>query len=114
MVLRDFRETVKKANEVLDNVHQVTDIVANPVTTIAGIIAGVTKGVRAVRAISSLVESKEDDEEARNEKALNEKAPPISFFSKLSKNRSDLWSERFFCVNMLPTPPVISNRIILY
>lgn len=62
LVLRDFRETVKKANEVLDNVHQVTDIVANPITTIAGIIAGVTKGVRAVKAISSLVEGKDEDE----------------------------------------------------
>ncbi len=61
LVLRDFRETVKKANEVLDNVHQVTDIVANPITTIAGIIAGVTKGVRAVRAISSLVEKDEEE-----------------------------------------------------
>ena len=61
LVLRDFRETVKKANEVLDNVHQVTDIVANPSTTIAGIIAGVTKGVRAVRAISSLVEKDEEE-----------------------------------------------------
>lgn len=63
LVLRDFRETVKKANEVLENVHQVTDIVANPITTIAGIIAGVTKGVRAVKAISSLVEGKNEDEE---------------------------------------------------
>lgn len=61
LVLRDFRETVKKANEVLDNVHQVTDIVANPITTIAGIIAGVTRGVKAVRAISSLVEKDEEE-----------------------------------------------------
>jgi uncharacterized protein YoxC len=63
LVLRDFRETVKKANEVLDNVHQVTDIVANPVTTIANIIAGVTKGVKAVREISSLASYDEEDEE---------------------------------------------------
>ena len=63
MVLRDFRETIRKANEVLDNVHDVTDTIANPVTTIAGIIAGVTKSVKAVRAISSLIENKEEEEE---------------------------------------------------
>lgn len=63
MVLRDFRETIKKANEVLDNVHDVTDIVANPITSIAGIIAGVTKGVKAVKAISSLVSSKDEEDE---------------------------------------------------
>jgi len=62
LVLKDFRETIKKANEVLDNVHQVTDVVANPITTIAGIIAGVTKGVRAVKEISSLIENKESEE----------------------------------------------------
>lgn len=62
LVLRDFRETVKKANSVLDNVHQVTDIVANPITTIAGIIAGVSKGVKAVKAISSLIDSKDEEE----------------------------------------------------
>jgi len=62
LVLKDFRETIKKANEVLDNVHQVTDVVANPITTISGIIAGVTKGVRAVKEISSLIENKESEE----------------------------------------------------
>ncbi len=62
IVLRDFRETIHKANLVLDNVHNVTDTLANPVTSIAGILAGVTKGVRAVKAISSLVSSKDRDE----------------------------------------------------
>jgi hypothetical protein len=55
LVLREFRETLKKANGVLDNVHDVTDAVANPVTTIAGIITGVSQGVKAVKSISSLM-----------------------------------------------------------
>jgi uncharacterized protein YoxC len=63
IVLRDFRETIQKANSVLDNVHDVTDLVANPITSIAGIIAGVTKGVKAVKAISSLVNSKDEEED---------------------------------------------------
>lgn len=67
LVLRDFRETIHKANGVLDNVEHVTDFVANPVTTIAGIIAGVTKGVKAVKAISSLVSSKDENEDEEDD-----------------------------------------------
>ncbi len=55
LVLREFKDTLKKANQVLDNVHEVTDAVANPVTTIAGIISGVTQSVKAVKSISSLI-----------------------------------------------------------
>ena len=54
LVLKEFRETLKKANLVLDNVHEVTDAVATPVTTIAGMITGVTQSVNAVKSISSL------------------------------------------------------------
>ena len=59
-VLKEFRQTVKKANYVLDNVNGFTDAIANPITTIAGIISGVTESVRAVRKISSLMEKEED------------------------------------------------------
>ncbi len=63
LVLKDFRETIHKANGVLDNVHNVTGLVGNPVTTIAGILAGVTKGVKAMREISSLIGSKNNEED---------------------------------------------------
>ena len=63
LVLKDFRETIQKANSVLDNVHEVTDFVANPITSIAGIISGVTRGVKAVRAISSLIDDKDESED---------------------------------------------------
>lgn len=63
MVLKEFRETIIKANHVLDNVNNVTDLVANPITSIAGIIAGVSRGVRAVKEISSLVSRDSDEEE---------------------------------------------------
>jgi uncharacterized protein YoxC len=56
LVLKEFRETVKKANGVLDNVHTVTDAVSNPISAIAGIISGVTESVKAVKSISSLAD----------------------------------------------------------
>lgn len=61
LVLKEFRETLKKANLVLDNVHEVTDAVANPITTIAGLIAGVTNSVKAVKSISSLMGTKQEE-----------------------------------------------------
>ena len=61
LVLKEFRQTVIKANSVLDNVHDVTDFVANPVTTIAGILAGVSKGVKTVKSISSLFDKESEE-----------------------------------------------------
>jgi prophage DNA circulation protein len=63
LVLKEFRETVRKANMVLDDVHEVTDAVANPITTIAGIFSGVTQSVNAVKSISSLLDSSKKKEE---------------------------------------------------
>lgn len=63
LVLKEFRETIKKANLVLDNVHDVTNAVANPITTIAGIIAGVTNSVKAVKSISTLIDNSNYKEE---------------------------------------------------
>jgi uncharacterized protein YoxC len=62
LVLREFRQTVKKANYVLDNVNGFTDALTNPIATIAGIISGVTESVKAVKQISSLMD-KENKEE---------------------------------------------------
>lgn len=59
LVLKDFRETIKKANSVLDNVHEVTDMVANPITSLAGIIAGVSQGVKAIKSISTLFDERD-------------------------------------------------------
>lgn len=68
LVLREFRETVKKANYVLDNVNGFTDAIVNPISTIAGIISGVTESVRAVKQISSLMDSSEKDENKGDKK----------------------------------------------
>jgi hypothetical protein len=56
LVLRDFRETIKKATEVLDDVGQMTGVAAGPVTTLAGIFAGVTESVKAIKSISGLMD----------------------------------------------------------
>ena len=62
LVLKEFRETLKRANMVLEDVHDVTDAVSNPISTIAGIISGVTESVKAVKSISSLMDRKNDND----------------------------------------------------
>lgn len=62
LILKEFRETIRKANHVLDNVGEVTDVVVNPITSLAGVITGVTQSVNAVKAISSLFERNEKKE----------------------------------------------------
>lgn len=56
LVLKDFRETIRKANKVLDNVGDVTGVVSGPVSTLAGIISGFGQSVKAVKEISNLVD----------------------------------------------------------
>jgi len=63
LVLKDFRETLKKSNEVLDDVHTVTDRVANPITSLAGMVSGIVEGVKAVKSITSLRGLKNEKEE---------------------------------------------------
>ncbi|MBN1162833.1 hypothetical protein JXA34_03785 [Patescibacteria group bacterium] len=57
LVLKNFLETVKKANRVLDDVGDVTGAVSGPVSTIAGFISGISESVRAVKGISSLIDN---------------------------------------------------------
>ncbi len=51
LVLKEFRETIKKANGVLDNIGQVTDIVSNPLMVVSGIVSALTQVAKAVRSI---------------------------------------------------------------
>ena len=63
IVLKELRVTIKKSNEVLDNVHSVTNAVSNPITSLVGIVSGVVEGFKAVKSITSLrdVNKKEDE-----------------------------------------------------
>jgi sensor domain CHASE-containing protein len=54
LVLKEARQSVKKSNEILDNVGEVTNAVATPVATIAGIVSGFADSLKAVKSVSSL------------------------------------------------------------
>jgi hypothetical protein len=61
IVLKEFRVTIKKSNEVLDNVHTVTSTVVNPITSLVGVVSGVVEGFKAVKSITSLRDDNEKE-----------------------------------------------------
>lgn len=58
LVLKEFRETVQKANGILDNVESVSTFLSNPVSLLGGLVNSIMGGYKAVNSIRSL---KEDD-----------------------------------------------------
>ncbi len=63
LVLKDFRQTLKKSNSVLDDLHTVTGSIASPITSIVGVVNGVVEGIKAVRGITSLRDIKREEDE---------------------------------------------------
>lgn len=48
LVLREFRETIQKANMIIDDVETLTNVVSNPLNIITGIVQGY-KAIRNLR-----------------------------------------------------------------
>src|SRR3989337_2348779 len=66
-VLKELRETIKKSNNILDNVQEVTESVTNPISTISSIISGITQGFKAVKTITTLRgDGNEEKEDIKN------------------------------------------------
>ena len=59
LVLKEFRETMQKANGILDNLESVSDFLSNPMSLFGGLISSVMGGYKAVNSIRSL--RKEDE-----------------------------------------------------
>jgi hypothetical protein len=66
-ILIEFKNTVTKANKVLDDVGDVTGAVSGPVTSLAGIISGVTESVKAVKSIRSLLDGSKFKDDYKEE-----------------------------------------------
>ncbi len=60
VVLKDLRETIKKSNAVLDNVHKVTNVISDPITSLTGLVAIITAGMKAFKNVKN---SKQEEEE---------------------------------------------------
>ena len=63
LVLKEFRETIQKANIILDNVESLSQAVTNPVSALMGIATAATQGFKVVKSIRTLRGDIEEDEE---------------------------------------------------
>ena len=52
--LKEFRETIKKTNSVLDNVQSLSNVVSNPLTLLTGFMSAVVQGYNAVKSINTI------------------------------------------------------------
>lgn len=62
-VLKDFRETLKKTNTILDDVETITRTFSNPLVYLIKILGSVAEGVKAVRSVTSIGNDKSAKEE---------------------------------------------------
>lgn len=51
LVLREFRQTVKKANAILEVLRKVAGAASSPLVALLGAVSGIAGGVKAVRSI---------------------------------------------------------------
>ena len=54
-VLKDFRGTISKANDILDDAQKVTASIKNPIVSVMSIADGLVRGIKTARGISSIV-----------------------------------------------------------
>jgi len=60
LVLKELRETIHKANNILETADSVTSIVSNPLSMITTLVGAVTEGYRAVQDARTSIRSLRD------------------------------------------------------
>lgn len=62
IVLKEFRETIKKMNNVLDTMSEVAVSVSGPIKSISSLAAGLSSGLRVLNVFKSLTKKRKEDE----------------------------------------------------
>lgn len=60
LVLKELRETIKKANGILDGASSIRDFLSNPLAAFSGVLEAVVKGYKAVQDVRSIRSLKDD------------------------------------------------------
>lgn len=61
-ILKDFRTSLQKLNQVLDEVHLISSSIAKPVVGISNFLSGLKSGVEIVNLLLSAKKRKEENE----------------------------------------------------
>ncbi|PIS22227.1 hypothetical protein COT50_03110 [candidate division WWE3 bacterium CG08_land_8_20_14_0_20_41_10] len=64
-VLKDFRGTIGKANDILDDAQKVTSSIKNPIVSVMSIADGLVRGIKTARGISSIVGAWDKDDSTK-------------------------------------------------
>lgn len=59
-ILRDLKETISKANKVLDNTSEITESVSTPLSNFSSVISGLKTGASFVALLKKVSEDKEE------------------------------------------------------
>ncbi len=62
-VLKDLRETIEEARDILKTGRKAASSVVMPLSTIMGVVGGISRGIKAVRSITDVFEEKKYKEE---------------------------------------------------
>lgn len=67
-VFKEFRETVKKVNKVIDDAGVISESVAKPVASFSGFLTGLKSGVNFVELFNKMMEKRSASEKPSKEK----------------------------------------------
>ncbi len=59
LILRDLRQTIAKANKVLDSTSEITESVSQPISSLSGILMGLKNGATFASFIKKVTDEKE-------------------------------------------------------
>ena len=56
LILRDLRQTISKANKVLDNTNDITQSVSRPISSLSGVLMGLKNGAKFANFLKKIEE----------------------------------------------------------
>lgn len=59
-ILRDLRQTISKANRVLDNTEEITESVSGPVTSLSTLLMGLRSGAKFANFVKKIQDEDEN------------------------------------------------------
>jgi hypothetical protein len=62
-ILREFRETVRKVNKILDDTGLITQSVAQPIAGFSGFLTGLKSGAGLVKFLTNQLDDEDQEEE---------------------------------------------------
>jgi hypothetical protein len=61
-VLKEIRESIEETKGIIENARKLTTTVVTPVASIMSLIGGISKGLNAIRSVTDIFDSGEEDE----------------------------------------------------